>query len=125
MKQTIAIEDEPLALQLVTGYIQKTPFLQFLGGFDNPLSAMEYHENHPVELVFLDIQMPGESGFDLLDKIPSKVKVIFVTAFDEYALRAFEVNAVDYLMKPVTHVRLKSCIERLLRKKRFLIIRKC
>jgi DNA-binding LytR/AlgR family response regulator len=100
MIHTIAIDDEPLALNLITGYIQKTPFLKFQGGFDNPLSAMEYHENNPVDLVFLDIQMPDLLGTDFARILLNGPKVIFATAFQKFAIEGFKLEAVDYLLKP-------------------------
>jgi len=100
MIHTIAIDDEPLALNLITGYIQKTPFLQFEGGFDNPLSAMEFQENNPVDLVFLDIQMPDLLGTDFARILLNGPKVIFATAFQKFALDGFKLEAVDYLLKP-------------------------
>jgi DNA-binding LytR/AlgR family response regulator len=100
MIRTIAIDDEPLALNLVTGYIERTPFLTFQGGFDNPLSAMEFHENHPVDLVFLDIQMPDLLGTDFARMLQNGPKVIFATAFEKFAIEGFRLDAVDYLLKP-------------------------
>ena len=100
MIHTIAIDDEPLALNLITGYIEKTSFLQFDGGFDNPLSAMEYQENNPVDLVFLDIQMPDLLGTDFARILLNGPKVIFATAFQKFALEGFRLEAVDYLLKP-------------------------
>jgi two-component system, LytTR family, response regulator LytT len=100
MIQTIAIDDEPLALQLVTGYIKQTPFLQFIGGFDNPMSALEFYESHPVELVFLDIQMPDLIGTDFVRKLQPGPKIVFATAFEKFALEGFKLDAVDYLLKP-------------------------
>jgi len=100
MIHTIAIDDEPLALKLVTGYIQKTPFLRFEGGFDNPLSAMEYHENNPVDLIFLDIQMPDLLGTDFARMLLNVPKIIFATAYQKFALEGFKLEAVDYLLKP-------------------------
>ncbi len=100
MIHTIAIDDEPLALNLITGYIQKTPFLKFEGGFDNPLSAMEYHENNPVDLIFLDIQMPDLLGTDFARMLLNGPKVIFATAFQKFAIEGFKLDAVDYLLKP-------------------------
>lgn len=100
MIQTIAIDDEPLALQLVSGYIRKTPFLEFLGGFDNPLSAMEFMETTPVQLIFLDIQMPDLTGTEFARTLQSNAKIVFTTAFEKYALEGFRLEAVDYLLKP-------------------------
>jgi len=100
MIHTIAIDDEPLALQLVTGYITKTPFLQFMGGFDNPLSALEYYENKAVDLIILDIQMPDLMGTDFARMLQNGPKVIFATAFEKFALEGFKLDVVDYLLKP-------------------------
>jgi two-component system, LytTR family, response regulator LytT len=100
MIHTIAIDDEPLALKLVTGYITKTPFLEFGGGFDNPLSAMEYFGHHEVDLMILDIQMPDLLGTEFARMIQNGPKVIFATAFEKFALEGFKLDAVDYLLKP-------------------------
>lgn len=100
MIQTIAIDDEPLALKLVTGYIERTPFLQFQGGFDNPISAMEFIDGHAVDLVLLDIQMPDLLGTDFVRMLQNGPKVIFATAFEKFALEGFRLDAVDYLLKP-------------------------
>jgi len=100
MIQSIAIDDEPLALQLVTGYIKKTPFLELAGAFDNPLSAMEFLENNPVQLIFLDIQMPDLSGTEFARTLEADTKIIFTTAYEQYALEGFRLEAIDYLLKP-------------------------
>lgn len=100
MIRTIAIDDEPLALKLVSGYIEKTPFLTLAGAFDNPISAMEYYELNPVELVLLDIQMPDLLGTDFVRMLQNGPKVIFATAFEKFALEGFRLDAVDYLLKP-------------------------
>lgn len=100
MIRTIAIDDEPLALQLVTGYIKKTPYLEFLTAFDNPLSAMEYLEDNDVDLIFLDIQMPDLSGTEFARILGKETKIIFTTAYEKYALEGFRLEAVDYLLKP-------------------------
>lgn len=103
MIQTIAIDDEPLALQLITGYIQQTPFLELTGKFDNPLSAMEFLENRHVDLIFLDIQMPDLIGTDFARFIQDGPKIIFATAFEKFALEGFKLEAVDYLLKPFSY----------------------
>jgi two-component system, LytTR family, response regulator LytT len=100
MITTIAIDDEPLALNLVTGYIEKTSFLEFRGGFDNPISAMEYIDNAHVDLVFLDIQMPDLLGTDFVRILQNGPKIIFATAFQKFAIEGFKLDAVDYLLKP-------------------------
>ncbi|MDP4185061.1 MAG: LytTR family DNA-binding domain-containing protein [Bacteroidota bacterium] len=98
--RTIAIDDEPLALQLVTGYIKKTPFLEFLGSFDNPLSAMEFMENEPVDLIFLDIQMPDLTGTAFARSLSPGPRIVFTTSYEKYAIEGFKLDAVDYLLKP-------------------------
>lgn len=100
MINTIAIDDEPLALKLVTGYIRKTPFLQLVGEFDNPFSAMEFCENNHVDLVFLDIQMPDLMGTDFVRMLQNGPKIIFATAFEKFAIEGYRLDAVDYLLKP-------------------------
>lgn len=100
MIRTIAIDDEPLALQLVTGYIKKTPFLEFVEAFDNPLSAMEYIGKNDVDLIFLDIQMPDLPGTEFAKNLNGETRFIFTTAFEKYALDGFRLDAIDYLLKP-------------------------
>jgi two-component system, LytTR family, response regulator LytT len=100
MINTIAIDDEPLALTLVEGYIKRTPFLNLAGTFDNPLSAMEFLETNSVDLIFVDIQMPDLSGTEFVRSLMPKSKVVFTTAFKQYALEGFRLQALDYLLKP-------------------------
>lgn len=103
MIRTIAIDDEPLALQLVTGYISKTPFLALLSGFDNPLDAMEFLEENPVDLIFLDIKMPDLTGIEFARILVNSPKIVFTTAYEKYALQGFKLEAVDYLLKPFSY----------------------
>lgn len=100
MIRTIAIDDEPLALTLVAGYITRTPFLQLAGTFDNALSAIEFLEKQEVDLMFVDVQMPDLSGTEFVRSLMPKSKVIFTTAFEKYALEGFRLQAIDYLLKP-------------------------
>ncbi len=100
MLPTIAIDDEPLALQLVAGYIEKTPGLDLVGKFDNPLDAFEFMASSPVDLIFLDIQMPDLTGIEFARAMTNGPKVIFTTAFEKYALEGFKLDVVDYLLKP-------------------------
>lgn len=103
MIRTIAIDDEPLALQLVKGYIEKTPFLELEASFDNPIDAMEYLGENSVELVFLDIQMPDLTGVEFARILENRPKIIFTTAYEKYALEGFKLEAVDYLLKPFSY----------------------
>ncbi len=100
MIRTIAIDDEPLALQLVNGYINKTPGLENIGSFDNPMDAMEFLSENEVDLIFLDIHMPDLNGIEFTRLLNNKVKIVFTTAYERYALEGFKLDVVDYLLKP-------------------------
>ena len=103
MVNSIAIDDEPLALQLVSGYIEKTPGLKLAGSFDNPLEAIEFLNNETVDLIFVDIQMPDLSGLEFTRSLIKGPKVIFTTAYEKYALDGFKLDVVDYLLKPFSY----------------------
>ena len=103
MITAIAIDDEPLALQLVTGYIRKTPGLKLIGEFDNPLDAADFLTDVGVDLIFIDIQMPDLSGIEFTRLIEKGPKVIFTTAFEKYALEGYKLEIVDYLLKPFSY----------------------
>ncbi|MEW6733938.1 MAG: LytTR family DNA-binding domain-containing protein [Acidobacteriota bacterium] len=112
--RAIIVDDERLARKELRSLLAAHPEIEVVGEADSVVAAMELIRALEPYVVFLDIQMPGESGFSLFDKIQVNFKVIFVTAFDTYAIRAFEVNALDYLLKPVNPNRLAGAINRLL-----------
>ena len=91
----IIIDDEPLALGLMETYVKKTPFLDLVGKFENAIDAISTLENDPPQLLFLDIQMPELNGLELSKIIKDKTKIVFTTAFQQYALDGFKVNALD------------------------------
>lgn len=97
------VDDEPLALGLMASYVKKTPFLELVGAYSSAVQAMQELHDHPVELLFLDIQMPELNGLDYSRMVPSTTRVIFTTAFNQYALDGFRVNALDYLLKPISY----------------------
>lgn len=101
--RTIAIDDEPPALQLIGNHIRKTPFLDLLGTFDNPLDALEFLADKPVDLIMLDIHMPDLTGLEFARTLQQGPHVIFTTAYDKYALEGFRLNVVDYLLKPFNY----------------------
>lgn len=101
--RTITIDDEPLALKLLSGYVQKTPFLELVGEFDNPLDAMEFLSNNEVQLIILDIQMPDLTGIEFARVQETSAKLIFTTAYEKYALESYKLNAIDYLLKPYSY----------------------
>lgn len=112
MIKTIAIDDEPLALQLITGYITKTPFLELKGGFDNPLDAMEYMSVAQIDLILLDIQMPDLTGIEFIRTLKNRPRIIFTTAYEKYALEGFKLDVVDYLLKPVNYEEFLTAVQK-------------
>ena len=112
--RSIVVDDEPLARELVEGYVNQTPFLESAGSYPDALSAMEAIRNGmQAELLFLDIQMPNLSGLELSRLLPPEMKVIFTTAFEQYAVEGFRVEALDYLLKPVSAKLLFPLLDRL------------
>lgn len=96
----IVVDDEPMALNLVESYVEKTPFLDLKKKCSSAIEAMEFVKLNPVDLLFLDIQMPDLTGIEFSKMLPKGTRVIFTTAFDHYALEGFKVEAIDYLLKP-------------------------
>ena len=111
--KVLIVDDEELARIGLRMLLAKFSSIEIVGEAYNIESASKAVLKYKPDVVFLDIEFPGESGFDLLDKIDSTVKIVFVTAFDEFALRAFEINACDYLLKPVNPKRLEITLKRL------------
>lgn len=108
--KTIAIDDEPLALEVIRFHASKVPFLELLGCYTNAFEALEFLHRHPVELIFLDIKMPDISGLEFMETLSVKPMVIFTTAYSEHAVKSYELDAVDYLLKPFSLSRfLKAC----------------
>lgn len=114
--KAIIVDDERLARANLRKLLEGFPTIRIVGEAGSCDSAAEIIGLLNPDLIFLDIQLRGETGFDLLERINKSVKIIFVTAYDEFALRAFEINAIDYLLKPVNPVRLEKTIERLFQK---------
>ena len=96
------IDDEPLALSLLESYIENTPFLKLTGKYSNAGSAMMEISKQKPDLIFLDIQMPRVNGMEFARFIPTETRIIFITAFRQYAIEGYKVNALDYLLKPVS-----------------------
>lgn len=97
------IDDEPLALGLIESYVKKTDFLKLEGSYASAVEAMSQLTKHPVDLLFLDIQMPELSGMEFSRMLPSTTRIVFTTAFEQYALDGYRVNALDYLLKPISY----------------------
>ena len=100
MIKVLAIDDEPLALQQLVSYIQKVPFLELTGQCQSALEAKDILNSQPVDAVFCDINMPDLNGMDFVKSLAAPPLVVFTTAYSEYAVEGFKVNAVDYLLKP-------------------------
>jgi DNA-binding LytR/AlgR family response regulator len=110
MLRAIAIDDEPIALEVIKSLAEQVVFITITEYFTNPFKAMEYLQKNKTDLVFLDIKMPGISGTDFLRSIPNPPMVIFTTAYSEHAVQSFELDAIDYLLKPFSLPRfLKAC----------------
>lgn len=101
MIKCIAIDDEPLALKQIVSYIDKTPFLKLVEQFESALHAVNWLSENEIDLMFVDINMPDLSGMEFVKSLQNPPKVIFTTAYSEYALEGFQVDAVDYLLKPI------------------------
>lgn len=99
----LAIDDEPYALKQIGGYIKKTSFLELTGECRNAFEALEIMAEKPIDLLFLDINMPELSGMEMMKSLGDDVGVIFTTAYSEYAVESYRVNAIDYLLKPITY----------------------
>lgn len=97
------IDDEPLALGLIESYVRKTPFLELTGSYSSAVQAMHELPSHPADLLFLDIQMPDLSGLEFSRMLPPQTRIVFTTAFQQYAIDGYKVNALDYLLKPISY----------------------
>nr|WP_299343705.1 response regulator transcription factor [Allomuricauda sp.] len=113
MIKCILVDDEPLARSLLEGHIAEIPYLELLGSFKNALEASDFLNQKKVDVIFLDIQMPKLMGLDFLSTLSNPPKVIFTTAYREYALDSYEFEAVDYLLKPITFSRFLKAVNKL------------
>ena len=108
----VVVEDEPLARNLLEQYILKVSHLQLVKSFSNPLTALEFLRNYSVDILFSDIQMPEITGISLLKILPKKPLVILTTAYSEYAIEGYELDVLDYLLKPITLERFLKSVEK-------------
>jgi len=112
MMNCIAIDDEPLALEVIKRYVSETPWVQLVNSFTDAIQAQVFLKFHPVDLLILDIQMPDISGIQFLLNLKEPPMVIFTTAYSEYAVKGFELEAVDYLVKPIKFDRFVQALEK-------------
>lgn len=97
------VDDEPLALELLKSYVKKTPVLELNGAYSSAIEAMKMLPDNPVDLFFLDIQIPELNGLEFSHMVPEDTRIVFTTAFGQYALDGYKVNALDYLLKPISY----------------------
>jgi len=110
MLSAIAIDDENMALEVIKAHASKIPFLELQAVFSDAIQGLEYQRNSPVDLVFLDINMPDISGIDLAAMLPKETLIVFTTAYSDFAVKGFELDALDYLLKPFPLSRfMKAC----------------
>lgn len=108
----IAVDDEPLALEVMEDYIRKIPFLDLLQVFDNAIQAMEFLRTGKVDLMFLDIQMEELTGIQMLNILKPKPEVILTTAYDQFAIQGYELDVTDYLLKPISFERFVKSVDK-------------
>ncbi len=108
----LVVDDEELARSLLAAYIEKVDFLELVGTAENPVEALQRMREETIDLLFLDIQMPEIKGTDFAKMVPTTTKIVFTTAYSEYALEGFELNALDYLLKPIAFDRFLNAVNK-------------
>lgn len=108
----LVIDDEPTALEIIKDYVEKVPFLECAGTFRDPLEALDFIQKKPIDLIFLDINMPDLTGIQFLKSLESQPLVIFTTAYSKYALESYDYDAVDYLLKPIEFDRFLKAVNK-------------
>ena len=108
----IIVDDEPLAVKLLESFVAKTPQLRLEQSFTDSVEALAWLKEHPVDIAFMDIQMPDLNGIELSHMLPNETKVIFTTAFKEYAFESYEVSAIDFLLKPIRYNKFIAAVEK-------------
>lgn len=112
MMKAIAVDDEPLSLELMEAFCSRLDIVQFEKGFTSTAAALHYMEKHAIDLIFLDIKMPAMSGIDFYRSLPYSPMLVFTTSYSEYALEGFELEAIDYLLKPFTPDRFEKAVQK-------------
>jgi two-component system, LytTR family, response regulator len=118
MLTAIAIDDEPQALDVVQAHAAKVPFLELKASFTNAFTAIDYLQKNTIDLIFLDIKMPDISGIEFVKCLPQLPMIVFTTAYSKYAVQGFELDAIDYLLKPFSPARFTKACSKAMEKKR-------
>ncbi|MFP4024400.1 MAG: LytR/AlgR family response regulator transcription factor [Thiohalospira sp.] len=113
----IIVDDEPLAIAVIEGYLKKIPYIEIVGKFDNALPVFEFLKENEVDIILLDIEMPGLTGIDFVRSIYNPPSIIFITANKNYAIEGFDLNVDDFLLKPISFERLLKAVNRVIEKK--------
>ena len=108
----VIIDDEPLAVDLLKGYVERTPMLHLIETYNSAVDALPYLRSEQVDLLFLDINMPGLNGLEFAKLLPSKIRIVYTTAYSEYAIDSYKVRALDYLLKPISYECFLESIEK-------------
>jgi len=112
MLACLIVDDEPLAREVLAGYMEPIPYVNLVGSFSNALDALEYLAAHPVDVLFLDIEMPELTGIDFLGSLAQPPVTVFTTAFRDYAFEGFELGVMDFLLKPISRARFLTSLEK-------------
>jgi DNA-binding LytR/AlgR family response regulator len=112
MIRCLIIDDEPLAIEVIEAHLSQLPELELVATFNNPIEALEMLKNDTIDLIFLDIEMPLLSGIDFIKTIPNVPKVIFTTAYRNYAIESYELDVIDYLLKPISFSRFFKAVNK-------------
>ncbi|MDY6800635.1 MAG: LytTR family DNA-binding domain-containing protein [Bacteroidota bacterium] len=113
----VVVDDEPLAITIIEGFLKKIPYIEVVGRFDSALPVFEFLKENKVDLIFLDVEMPGLTGVDFVKTLSDPPSIIFITANKNYAIEGFDLNVDDFLLKPISFERLLKSINRIIEKK--------
>ncbi|MGC9375998.1 MAG: LytR/AlgR family response regulator transcription factor [Bacteroidales bacterium] len=113
----VVVDDEPLAITIIEGFLKKIPYIEVVGRFDSALPVFEFLKENKVDLIFLDIEMPGLTGVDFVKTLSNPPSIIFITANKNYAIEGFDLNVDDFLLKPISFERLLKSINRIIEKR--------
>jgi DNA-binding LytR/AlgR family response regulator len=113
----VVVDDEPLAITIIEGFLKKIPYIEVVGRFDSALPVFEFLKGNKVDLIFLDIEMPGLTGVDFVKTLSNPPSIIFITANKNYAIEGFDLNVDDFLLKPISFERLLKSVNRIIEKK--------